>query len=106
MAGQSVFTIPIDIVTIKPIAIRTYRPTGDRRSSKNFQKKKFFKCFENIPPNVSQPVMMLVASVFKTCTKKSVFAIAATVIFFHSELKKNGILRITIAIRKILLHDM
>ena len=57
MAGRSVFIIPIDIVTIKPIAIRTYRPTGDRRSSKNFQKKNL-KCFENIPPNVSQPVMM------------------------------------------------
>ena len=85
MAGRSVFIIPIDIVTIKPIAVRTYgAPTVLQVIAvvqKTFREKNL-KCFENIPPNVSQPVMVLFASVFKTCTKKSVFAIAGTVIFF------------------------
>ena len=45
MAGRSVFIIPIDIVTIKPIAVRTYgAPTVLQVIAvvqKNFQRKKF-----------------------------------------------------------------
>ena len=109
MAGQSGVIIPIDIMILKPIAIMTYRTTGDRRISKkkkkNFLGKKL-KSFDNIPQNVSQPVMMLCASVFKIRTKISLFVIAATGIFFFILGKKNGFLRVSISFIKIILHDV
>ena len=71
MAGRSVFIIPIDIVTIKPIAVRTYgAPTVLQVIAvvqKTFREKNL-KCFDNISQSInviSQPAIMICVSVLQ-----------------------------------------